>query len=236
MTRRRWIAAGLALLVAIGGLFQLSRERCFSLILPSICRVETRDKVVALSFDDGPTDLGIATTLPLLKAAGARATFFVVGEQAAARPDLLRLLLASGMELGNHSWSHRRMVAITPAFAAAEIDRTAAAIRAAGGNDHRLFRAPYGKKLLVLPYTLKHRGYRLVMADLVDPVGTATPQAFADAMLAQVKPGSILLIHPMFTANEQGRQALPLVLTGLKARGFEIVTVGELLARGRVQS
>jgi peptidoglycan/xylan/chitin deacetylase (PgdA/CDA1 family) len=233
---RRWIVAGLALLLATGGLFQLSRERCFSLILPSICRVETSDRVVALSFDDGPTDRGVAATLPLLKAAGARATFFVVGSQAAARPDLLRLLVASGMELGNHSWSHRRMVGITPGFAGAEIDRTAAAIRATGGDDNRLFRAPYGKKLFVLPAMLRQRGYRLVMADVVDPVGTATPQAFADTMLAQVKPGSILLIHPMFTANEQGRQALPLVLSGLKARGFEIVTVGELLARGRPTS
>ncbi|WP_300974355.1 polysaccharide deacetylase family protein [Sphingomonas sp. LHG3406-1] len=114
MNRRRWMVAGLVLLLAAGGLFHLSRQRCFSLILPSFCRVETAEKIVALSFDDGPTEAGVAATLPVLRAAGAKATYFVVGQEAERRPELLRLLLAEGMELGNHSWSHVRMAGVTP--------------------------------------------------------------------------------------------------------------------------
>ncbi|WP_300974354.1 hypothetical protein [Sphingomonas sp. LHG3406-1] len=74
------------------------------------------------------------------------------------------------------------------------------------------------------------------MADVIDPTGTAGPKAFAAAMLAEVKPGSILLIHPMYSANAQGREALPLVVAGLKASGYRIVTISELLALGRPAS
>lgn len=171
---RGWMAAALLLLAAVAGLFQLSRERCLSLLHPTICRMETSERIVALSFDDGPTRIGVEATLPLLAATGARATYFVVGHEAERRPWLLRHLRQAGMELGNHSWSHVRMVGRTPAFTAAEIDRTAALIRASGGDDNRLFRAPNGKKLLILPLALRKRGYRLVMADVVDPPAART--------------------------------------------------------------
>jgi peptidoglycan/xylan/chitin deacetylase (PgdA/CDA1 family) len=228
------VAAALALLLAGAfALFQISRARCFSLTGEAICHVETEAPLVALTFDDGPTAEGVALATSVLRAANAHATFFLIGGEIGGREALVSQLLAEGHEVGNHSFSHVRMMFHSSSFYEDEIMRTDALLRGAGVPAPSLFRPPYGKKLIGLPNALVRHDYRLIMWDVEDPPGATTPQAYADAIVRQARPGSIILMHIMYSPNRIARDALPLVVRGLQARGLRIVTVGELLRQRR---
>ncbi|MET0247845.1 MAG: polysaccharide deacetylase, partial [Sphingomonas sp.] len=97
-----------------------------------------------------------------------------------------------------------------------------------GGDAALLFRPPYGKKLTGLPIALARTGHRTIMWDIEDPE-TSDPKAFSDQVLEQVRPGSIILTHAMYRRRDTARRALPLILTGLKDRGYRAVTMSELL-------
>ncbi len=217
--------------VGLYGLFKVSKARCFTLTGSVVCRVETARPAVALTFDDGPTERGLEAVLPVLEAHGARATFFLVGREAAQRPDLVRRITAAGHEVENHSWSHRRMAFRWGDSYTHELRRTEAVLDGDRGPGPRLFRPPYGKKLVGLPLAVEAEGLTMVTWDVEEPT-TTDPARFAQEIVAQAKPGSIILMHPMYGANETARAALPRVLQGLKAKGLEVVPAGELIASG----
>lgn len=214
---------------ALAGLWQVSRARCFALGGEIVCRVETQAPLVALTFDDGPTPLGVDAVLPVLERHGATATFFLVGKAVDARPDLARRIRAAGHELANHSYTHQRMMLRPAAWYDSEIARTEAALARAGGGGSGLFRPPYGKKLWGLPQATRRAGLTMVMMDIQEPT-TSDPAQYAREVVAAARPGSILLLHAMFRGNQTARDALPLILDGLKAKGLRPVSVGELMA------
>jgi peptidoglycan/xylan/chitin deacetylase (PgdA/CDA1 family) len=214
---------------AVTAVWQVSRAKCFALTSAVTCRVETMTPAVALTFDDGPTQLGLDRILPVLERHGAHATFFLIGDVAAGDPQLVRAIVSAGHEVGNHSFTHQRMVARPMKFYREEIARTQSVLRD-GGASPRTFRPPYGKKLFGLPLAAKAAGLRMVLWDVEDPT-TTDPAAFASEVVAAARPGSIILIHPMNQPNEPARKALPAILAGLKAKGLAVVTVQELLDR-----
>ena len=234
-TSRRvaWGSAAI-LLVLVGSaiaLYFVSKARCFTLTGDIICRVETRRPMVALTFDDGPTEEGVSATLSELEKKGARATFFLIGTEVAERPHLVRRIAAAGHEIGNHSLTHKWMMGRSSAFYDREIAETHRLLVAAGAPPPRLFRPPYGKKLWGLPIAAERHGYRMVMIDVEEPV-TDDPRAYADQLVREARPGSILLMHLMYRGNAVARDALPLVIDGLQKRGFQVVSVGELRRSG----
>ena len=223
--------AALALVAAIGAaLYYVSRARCFALAGDLICRVETDKPLVALTLDDGPTEQGVSEALAALKARGARATFFLVGQHVVERPDLVARIVAEGQEIANHSLTPKWMMGRSSAFYDREIAETHRLLVAAGAPAPTLFRPPYGKKLWGLGRAADRHGYRMVMIDVEEPT-TADPRAYAEQMVRDAKPGSILIMHVMYRANATARAALPLVIEGLQKRGFEVVGVEELLRR-----
>lgn len=225
---KRWlgITAAVALIAAVA-LLKISKAECFTLTGHAICRVDTQQKLVALTFDDGPTEQGLDAVLPALARYQAKGTFFLIGKNVIA--PLVHRILAGGHEVGNHSFNHVRMVFHSSAFYDNEIRRTDAVLQAAGAPKSTLFRPPFGKKLIGLPLAVERNGYRMIMWDSGDPPDR-DPKAYAEKVLAQARPGSIILIHPMYSANGTERAALPLILDGLSKRGFRMVTVSELLA------
>lgn len=235
-SRRRLLIAVASILltgaVAAAGLWQVSRSRCFVLGGEITCRVETTAPLVALTFDDGPTDLGVSQVLPILERHGVKATFFLVGAQVERRPDLARRIRDAGHELANHSFTHQRMMLRPAAWYDDEIARTEAALTRAVGEGSTLFRPPYGKKLWGLPRASERAGLRMVMMDVEEPT-TTDPAQYAREVLDAVQPGSILLLHTMYGGNQTARDALPLILAGLKARGLQPVTASELIASAR---
>jgi len=234
MTRRRVIVAAVAVIIILViaiGLFRISRALCFQLVGTPICHVDTHEKLVALTFDDGPTPDGVTYILNTLKPYDAHATFFLIGEEMVRHPGEARRLLAAGQEVGNHSYSHNRMWGFFPGGYVEEIRKTDALLRAEGARP-TLFRPPFGKKLTGLPIAVEQTGYRVVTWDIADPDSAHDPRAYADRVLGQVKPGSIILVHAMYQSRGIARGALPLILAGLRERGYRAVSVGELLHHG----
>ncbi|MEZ5721386.1 MAG: polysaccharide deacetylase family protein [Paracoccaceae bacterium] len=235
--KKTWAIGALAmvsLLAALGwGTRQIGRAHEFALFGELVFHVDTDRPVVALSFDDGPTAAHTRTVLDILEDAGVTATFFLIGQEVEKNPAAASAIAAAGHEIGNHSYSHPHMVFMRPARVRAELDRTDAAIRAAGYAGPIPFRPPFGWKLVVLPRVLAAEGRPMVMWSVEpesDPGRTA--EELVAATLDAAGPGDIILLHPMYAARETTRAALPAIIAGLRAKGLEPVTVGELLSDG----
>jgi Predicted xylanase/chitin deacetylase len=143
----------------------------------------------------------------------------------------VRRLSEAGMEIGSHSWSHQRMVLKSSGSYDEEIARTHEAVAGAGAPAPTLFRPPFGKNLVGLPRAVERAGLTTVMWSVEDDLsGTLTPQEYADRIVDEAEPGSIILMHVMYPSSQIGRDALPLVLDGLGAKGLKAVTVTELLS------
>ena len=217
------------MLVATIGVWKLASVRA-AVLGPTVLRVETDAPLVALSFDDGPTPMYTNAVLDALEAGDARATFFVNGEALEKHPELGRAIHARGHELGNHSWDHPRLVFARSSWLRRQVEATDAAIRAAGQRGPILFRPPYGKRLLALHGVLGDRP--AVLWD-IEPesydASASDPHALAAHVLERIRPGSIVLLHAMYTSRQPTRDALPAIFAGLRERGLRSVPVSELL-------
>jgi peptidoglycan/xylan/chitin deacetylase (PgdA/CDA1 family) len=224
-------AVGLVIvLAASAALWNISSSRTFQFFGELVSRVDTNEKVVALTFDDGPHPAGGQYVLDTLAAEQVHATFFLMGRDLETYPDLGRKIAAAGHEIGNHTYNHQRMVGVLPSTVAKEVEDTDARIRATGYQGDIHFRPPNGKKLFALPHYLKTHNRKTIMWDVEpDSAGTPAAQQIERETVEQAKPGSIILLHPMYAGRDQTRLALKPIITGLKERGFRFVTVSALL-------
>lgn len=217
------------------GVWRLSSARDFQFFGGLTSAVDTTEKVVALTFDDGPHPAGTAETLAVLAERDVPATFYLIGRDLEAHPDLGRDIAGAGHEIGNHTYSHERMVFVTPGFVAEEVERTDRLIRDTGYTGEITFRPPNGKKLLALPHYLAEHGRKTVMWD-VEPNSYRDVDRSADATARytaeHVTPGSIILLHGMYEGREATRQALGPLIDQVRDRGYRFVTVSELLTLG----
>ena len=232
--KKRIALIGVVLTIIISvGLRQVSRSRTFQFFGEIIPRVETSQKIVALTFDDGPTPEATDQILAILSEMNVRATFFVTGAELEQNLEQGKKLVAAGHQLGNHSYSHVRMFFVTPSFVKQEIESTDKLIRETGYQGDIHFRPPYGKKLFTLPYYLwKHRRKSITWD--VEP--DSYPEIAADAnkivehVLANVRPGSIIILHVMYPNRRESMKSVKMIVEGLRAEGYEFKTVSELLA------
>ncbi|MDX6721239.1 MAG: peptidoglycan-N-acetylglucosamine deacetylase [Solirubrobacteraceae bacterium] len=188
-----------------------------------------RRKLVALTFDDGP---GRYTGIMLreLRAAGARATFFLVGRSVARFPHWPRRERAIAA-IGDHTMTHPSLPTLAFAAATSEIaDGRAAALRAAGGPVD-LFRPPYGAHDAAIDREVRSRGMAEILWDVDSTDSRVSPPADFHEISAEVRrhvrPGSIVLMHEN---RGQTIRAVRSILPALKRRGLRAVTVPELLA------
>lgn len=231
----RWLVLPLAAAALGLGLWQLSRARDVQLFGRLVTRVETAEPLVALTIDGSPDPQTTAQLLGILAGRGARATVFVTGHEAEAHPAETAALVAAGHALGNRGFSRQRLVLVRPSTVEADLARTDAAIRAAGYRGPIAFRPPDGARLFVLPWVLARQQRLTVMWDgEPDRDPNAGPERIARAAVATARPGSILRLHALDPARIATRAALPAIIDGLRARGFRLVTLPDLLAAGGV--
>lgn len=231
----RWLVLLLVVAAAGGGLWPLSQARDFQLFGALVARVETAEPLVALTFDGGPQPETTEAILGILAGRGVRATFFVSGQAAEANPAATAALVAAGHDLGNLAFHPGRLVLVRPATVERDLARTDAAIRAAGYAGPIHFRPPGGARLFVLPWVLARQERLTVMWDLApDSDPNAGPERIARAAVEGAHPGSIILLHAMAANRGATRAALPVIIDGLRARGFRLVTLSDLLAAGGV--
>jgi peptidoglycan/xylan/chitin deacetylase (PgdA/CDA1 family) len=189
---------------------------------------------VALTFDDGPSE-DTPAVLAALERAGARATFFVLGEAALRRPELVREIARRGHEVALHGHTHRKLHRAGPARVADELDRCAAAIRSAGVDPAPLFRAPHGFRGPFLGPALRARGLTLVgwTRGVFDTERPGAEVIAARACRA-MRGGEILLLHDgcatpgIDPRRDQTAAAVPEIVARWRAAGYELVTLGEL--------
>lgn len=230
---RLTVALLLALVVAAAGTYALTKSRTFQLAGDLVSRVDASEKIVALTFDDGPTQEHTQEALDILDAAGIKATFYPTGAECEENPAMLRAIVDAGHELGNHTYSHRRMYFLPTAAVADEIERTDALFRAARYDATPTFRPPGCKRLLTTPLYLARNDRTTVTWDL-EPDSIAEiaddAEAMTDYVMDNARPGSIVLMHVMYDARGASREALPHIIEELDAEGYRFVTVSELLA------
>ncbi|HEX6050538.1 MAG TPA: polysaccharide deacetylase family protein [Gemmatimonadaceae bacterium] len=227
------VGAGLAILLAgAAALRQLARARSVQLFGTLVDRVETAERRVALTFDDGPTRAVSDTIAGILKARDVTATFFVTGAELAEAQEAGRRLVSAGHELGNHTYTHSRMVLRSPAFVRSEIERTDSLIGAVGHAGAIHFRPPFGYKLFVLPWYLRQAGRTTVMWDIEPdsyPEVAQTSDGIVRHVLERVRPGSIILLHVWYPSRATSLAAVGPMIDSLRNRGYEVGPVRELL-------
>jgi chitin deacetylase len=214
------------------GLWEIGKSRTFQFFGVIVPRVETPEKLVALTFDDGPTPEFTGEILRVLQEADVKATFFLIGGELEKHPEEGKKIVVAGHEIGNHSYSHQRMILVTPSFVKEEIEKTDALIRAAGYEKTPHFRPPYGKKLFALPYYLSNNNRRTITWDVEPesfPEFAKSSEATAQYVLDNTKNGSIILLHVMYDRQKKSLSAVKPIIEGLKQKGFRFVTVSELI-------
>ena len=191
-------------------------------------------KPIALTFDDGPWPNTTPEVLNVLKKNHVKATFFIVGKQVQKYPQLMKQVVGEGHAIGNHTWSHQYHHYNNPA-AAHEIDRTADLVYKTTGVKTSLFRPPAGILNNGLATYAHEKNYAVVMwsVDTKDwHSQRTTAQGWIDNILKQAKPGGIVLLHDGGGDRSKTVQALPQLIAQLKKRGYQFVTVPELLEMG----
>jgi len=221
----------LIVFICLWGLWQFSKNRDVQLFGELIAEVETDLPLVALTFDDGPSRKYTAEVIDILKKHNTQATFFVTGREAEQNREEMRALVTAGHELGNHSYSHKRMILMSPSNVRAELEKTDFAIRQAGYKGPITFRPPYGTRLFVLPWVLSQQK-RLSVMWSVEPDSdlSRTAEQIAEGTVENAQPGSIILLHPMYSSRDATRRALGDIITGLRKKGLKPVTLSQLLA------
>lgn len=191
---------------------------------------------VALTFDDGPDATYTPQILDILDREGVPATFYVLGERADGRPDLIQRMAAAGHEVGNHAYEeqHLDLRRLRPEEIIRTLSRTHETITRLAGQPPRTFRPPFGFYNSFVLSTANRFGYTTVLWD-VDSLDwqSLSAQQILQNVLPRVQNGSIILMHSGITLPGEDLtgtvNALPDIIRDLRARGFELVTVSELL-------
>ncbi|MCX8007338.1 MAG: polysaccharide deacetylase family protein [Coriobacteriia bacterium] len=192
--------------------------------------IDTRRKKVALTFDDGPWPRQTEAIARILESEGVPATFFVIGKQVKAHPDIVRGLVQAGHVVGNHTYQHVDLSTSDGRRLASEIAETNRAIRAATGVTPRWIRPP-GGAIDADAYEAAARQHLRVVLWTVDPQdwrrGKTAAQIEAEVVRATT-PGAVILLHDGGGDRSQTIAALPGIIRQLRARGYEFVPLADL--------
>jgi peptidoglycan-N-acetylglucosamine deacetylase len=213
--------------------------------LPSPYRIDAYgapSKRVAISFDDGPDPQWTPKILDVLKRYSVKATFFTIGLEAEKYPGLLKRIYREGHEIGNHTFTHPDISSISAKYARIELNLTERLLAAKLGIKPVLFRPPYSVDQEpdtadeVRPLELTQSMGYITVGDKIDPDDwrddpRPTPEQIAQSVVDQLGRGSIILLHDGGGNRANTVKALPMIIEALHARGYQIVSVHELLGK-----
>ncbi|MDM5234502.1 polysaccharide deacetylase family protein [Lysinibacillus pakistanensis] len=209
------------------GAYKLMNARDYQLFGKIISHIDTTEKVVALTFDDGPTK-NVSTILTLLDDYDAKATFFLIGKDLEENLEEGKKIVNAGHQIGNHTYSHKRMVFKSPTFYKNEIEKTDELIKSIGYPDIPPVRPPYGKKLIGFPLYLSKTNHDTITWNLEPDSFYSTPDEKINYVKEHIQSGSIILMHPMYDNTDSELQAIEGILQSLTEDGYRFVTIKEL--------
>lgn len=192
---------------------------------------KTADKKIALTFDDGPHPSQTKRILDILDAHGVKATFFMVGVNVQNYPDVAREVVSRGHEIGNHTFSHSKLGSMSESDVSDELERCEASLQKICNYHPQLFRPPQGALSNAIEGCSFERDYRLILWSLdTRDWEVKNTQQIVKTVLSKVKGGDIILMHDYVGTHSKTADALEILLPELLSRGYEPVTVSELLA------
>lgn len=225
------IRLGITLVV----LFALYVAYMYSIFLPkfdeAFRRVKTEEKVVALTYDDGPHSPYTEEILDILDKHDVKATFFMLGMNIESHREVAIDVVNRGHQVGNHSYSHPHLVHKPKEFIAREIAKTDSILLSIGVPANSHFRPPYGQHMFRVHQIMKEQGRSNVLFDVIpgdwkDVDGSV----LADKVAERVKPGSIILLHDGGGIRQASVKATDLLIEELHKQGYKFVTTEELMA------
>jgi peptidoglycan/xylan/chitin deacetylase (PgdA/CDA1 family) len=226
----RIIAVTLTVAAAIVTMREVVNSSTFQLFGDYVARVDTNDKIAALTFDDGPHPRYTPQVLDVLDRYGVKATFFLMGRNLERHPEVARETLRRGHELGNHSYSHPKLWLMSLGRIRDEIARTDELIRSLGVNGPIHFRPPHAAKFVELPYVLTSMQKLSVLGDVDPEEWKRRPaEVMTASILRQVRPGSIIGLHD--TAGPETIRTLDQTLAALTSDGYRFETVSQFVRR-----
>ncbi len=193
-----------------------------------------QDKVVALTFDDGPDKDFTPQVLDILKKNDVKATFFVVGENVGWNPEILKREYEEGHEIGNHTFTHINVSKRGYDDIYKEIDETQQAVKKIIGVEPKLFRPPYRAISKEMCNIVKKKDMNIVLWSNLDPRDWSNPGVYyiVDTITSKVQNVTIILLHDynnLRNTKSQTIQALEIVIPKLKEMGYRFVTISELI-------
>ncbi|MDA3798567.1 MAG: polysaccharide deacetylase family protein [Kiritimatiellae bacterium] len=197
----------------------------------AINRVDVDKKVIALTFDDGP-DGNCLKYAKLFKDAGAKATFFVKGNNIEKKPEIVKALHEAGMEIGNHSYTHAKQPALGYDKALEETFKTQEIVKKTIGSEPKVYRAPYLSYDASLWKILTEFQLPAINASssTSDWNKETTAEQIYERAAVNRKAGDIILMHSW---RNETLEVMPKIIKTLKDDGFKLVTVSELLAMSK---
>ena len=220
------------LIIIVGGvgLYKLMNSRNYQIAGKLVNNIETKDKVVYLTFDDGPTK-ETSKIIDLLNDLDLKATFFLIGKNIEENKEETKLIIENGHDVGNHTYSHNRMIFKSPSYIKEEIDKTNNLIKSLGYDKEIFFRPPFEKKLFVLPMYLNKINQTTVMWN-IEPESYADVSVNAETIANHVKEnvnnGSIILLHPMNDSTGKILESIRLIVEELQSEGYRFELLSEL--------
>lgn len=220
------------------GQFYMRRASAPQLLGKAVLHANTDKKYVALTFDDGPNPPFTDQIIDVLDKYGVKATFFVVGQEVRKYPGTFRKIVKKGHEMGNHSWDHTRLTYKSYGYISNQISSTDKIIRDYGYVGTIYFRAPFGHKLIVLPYILNESNRLHILWDIeLYDWDSPPPELMLSKLDEKISPGSIILLHDGDAVAKDGVKApraatvevTKLILEKYIKQGYKFVTISELL-------
>lgn len=187
----------------------------------------TLKRQIAITFDDGPHPYFTAKLIDILKQYGARATFLLVGEKAVLQPGLVQAELAGGNSIGNHTFHHVNLTKVPEEDVAIEIQACGDVLEKITHQKPHLFRPPGGDYDLKVAEIMGSLGYTMIMwTDNPGDYAKPGDKRIEMRVLSKVDNGAIILLHD---GIQETVGALPRILSELKGRGYEFVTIDEMI-------
>lgn len=197
-----------------------------------IKEVDTKEKMIALTFDDGPSPSFTGKILDILRMYNAKGTFFIIGEQAEKLPEIVKRQINEGHEIGNHMYRHQEVFQMPTPEIKKDLEHSHRVIQGITGKQIRLYRPTsgfYNERIVGVAWCFE---YSVVLwsIDSKDWSGLK-PRSIAKKILKTVKPGSIILFHDLGGYRDTTIKTLAILLPELARRGYHCLTVSQLLEK-----
>ena len=230
------ICFALMLVIFLAGLLYFAYKPSSDVFGNVYYRLPTNEKIVALTFDDGPNGTATTDTLKILQDAQIHATFFVVGVNVEYYPDIAKQIVTDGNEIENHSLYHDRVLPFeTQKTIENQLLETNKIIFDATGATPQFFRPPFGFRTPWALDAARKAGFRVVTwNDLTGDYNQISPAAIEKNILLQVHPGAIIVLHDGDEAKHnvnrsQMTTALPVIINSLKSQGYQFVMLNQMI-------